>query len=170
MKKIVILFFVLLMLFGSCAIHKEFPFICINPKCVANQFKYNFNKIKVSLKASSSKMNLKASMRKKKRYADNRKKKSIENNAENSDELVNSGSGIRTFEVLKPDSVLSNSISDSATTFDFNVGIGNLDTVIILKYKVSIDSISQEDSLILRNFFYNRKDQKMRVYDKTNKH
>lgn len=164
MKKIAVIFFVLLMLFESCAIHKEFPFICFNGECVANQLK--FKKVKASLKASFTKMSLKASMRKKKRYANKRKSNLVKKNTDNSNEPVYSESGIATFEVLKPDSVLSvskpDSSSSSTSTFGFNVGIGNLDTVIILKYKVSMDAISHEDSLMLRNFFNYRQDQKMR--------
>lgn len=123
-KIVKILALALICFLNSCAIHKDFPFICFASGCVKEQFKVR------EIKAGIKRMKGEASVRKRKR---NKNKPDI-NHTEVSAETKNTTDTLKVEEPMK-------------------FSLVKQDTLITIHYSVKDDLMSTEDQVFLKHYF-----------------
>ncbi len=127
-----IIFLLIACLFGSCAIHNKFPFICFNSGCVKQQFSMKPLKKRMQIALGGKKRKLKASV------------SASKNNKRNASYPKNYNSKIAT----PTDSTLNDSVIDPGISNSFAL----LDTVIRIHYKALTDSSLNQYKAIIKSF------------------
>ena len=119
-------------MFSSCAIHKEFPFICFLPGCVFGQidFKPLKKRMQIAIKGKKRKFNASQSCSKSKR---NRSSYSSDYNP-------------------KKLSLADSTITDSITGINPGISLALMDTVIRIYYSDLSDSILLKNKVFIKSY------------------
>jgi hypothetical protein len=119
-------------MFSSCAIHNKFPYICLLPSCIKQQY---------SLKPLKKRIQIAISGKKRKMNASQSDSKNRKNNSSNSPDYHS-----------KKNELTDNTIKDSIIDKKVLLSLSLMDTVIRIYYLDLTDSIIDKNKAIIKSY------------------